>query len=281
VLVLPGVALLIATHYVPVFAGGAYAFTDWGGLSATAHWIGLDNFREILKDPIARGALVHTLELAGAFVVIVNVVGLGLALALNRTLKTRFLLRSIFFLPSVVAPLAMAFIWRYIFDYGGALNQLLAAVGEKGWQRPWLGDPGLALWTVLVVMVWQYSGLVMVLYLAGLQGVSDELMEAAVVDGASGWRRFRKIVLPLLAPAITVSITLTTITGLRVFDQVLALTGGGPAYASETLATQVYQQIFVNGRFAYGSALAFVLAALVAVLAITQALVLRRREERI
>jgi raffinose/stachyose/melibiose transport system permease protein len=211
----------------------------------------------------------------------VNAIGLGLALGLNRTVKTRIMLRSMFFLPAVVAPLALAFVWRYIFDYGGALNQFLNIIGLKGWERPWLGDPSWAIWTVLVVLVWQYSGLVMVIYLAGLQGVPDELQEAAAVDGASTWMRFRWITLPLLAPAITVNVTLMTIVGLRVFDQILALTGGGPYYASETLATQVYQRIFVLGQFAYGSALALLLAAFVAVLAITQALLLRRREESV
>jgi raffinose/stachyose/melibiose transport system permease protein len=280
-LLVPGLALLLAVHYLPQIAGGSYAFTSWNGLSTNAKWIGLGNFREIFHDPIARGGLYHTLELAGAFVVLVNVVGLGLALGLNRAVKSRILLRSVFFLPAVVSPLALGFIWRYIFDYNGALNQLLKFIGEPGWQRPWLGDPKWALWTILVVLVWQYSGLVMILYLAGLQGVPDELQEAASVDGASTWLRFRAITLPMLAPAMTVSITLMTIFGLRVFDQVLALTGGGPVYASETLATQVYQQIFLNGRFGYGSALAFLLSALIAVLAMTQAVILRRREERI
>jgi raffinose/stachyose/melibiose transport system permease protein len=281
ILVVPAFALLLAVHYGPQVAAGSYAFTNWNGISASADWVGFRNFQRIFDDPIERGALAHTLELSVAFVVIVNVVGLCLALGLNRTVKTRILMRAIFFLPAVVSPLALGFIWRYIFDYNGLINQILGGLGGARLQRPWVGDPTVALWTILVVLVWQFSGLVMIIYLAGLQGVPDELTEAAAVDGASLWRRFRQITLPLLAPAMTVSITLTTIFGLRVFDQVLAVTGGGPVYASETLATQVYQQIFVSGRFGYGSALAFLLSGLIAVLAITQALVLRRREERI
>jgi raffinose/stachyose/melibiose transport system permease protein len=280
-LVLPAVALLVGIHYAPQIAGGSYAFTNWNGVGATAKWIGLGNFREIFRDPIARGALYHTLYLSASFVAIVNVVGLALALGLNRGVKTRIALRAAFFLPVVVSPLALGFIWRYIFDYSGLLNLILRWIGEPGWQRTWVGDPSWALWTILVVLVWQYSGLAMILYLAGLQGVPDELFEAAAVDGASTWMRFRRITLPLLAPALTVTLTLTTIFALRVFDQVLALTNGGPVYASETLATQVYEQTFLQGRFGYGSALAFLLAGLIAILAVTQALVLRRREERI
>lgn len=277
-LVVPALLLLLAVHFAPQLAASYYAFTRWNGLGTHGAWVGFDNFRQIFTDPLARDSFLHTLYIAGSFVVLVNVIGLALALGLNRTVKTRMVLRAAFFLPVVVSSLAIGFIWRYVFQYDGLLNQVLTAVGLDSWQRTWLGDPTWALWTILVVLVWQYAGLAMVLYLAGLQGVPDELIEAAAVDGASPWTRFRRITLPLLAPAMTVTITLTTIFGLRVFDQVLALTGGGPVGATETLSTQVYEQTFVNGRFGYGSALAFVLAGLIAVLGVTQALILRRRE---
>jgi raffinose/stachyose/melibiose transport system permease protein len=279
VLAVPAVAMLLAYHFVPVSAGAWYAFTDWNGLSH-AHFVGLANFRAILKDHTMRNALWHTLELAGTFFVLVNALGLALALALHRTVKTRHLLRSLFFIPVSVSPLAVAFIWQYIFTYDGALNRLLDLVGLHSWVRPWVGDPATALWTILVVLVWQFAGLTMIIYLAGLQGIPDELYEAASVDGALPWRVFRRITFPLLAPAITISATITLIFGLRVFDQVLALTGGGPVDASETLATQVYQQTFVFGRFGYGAALALILTGLIAVLGLTQLVVLRSREAR-
>ena len=130
-------------------------------------------------------------------------------------------------------------------------------------------------------MVWQFSGLAMVLYLAGLQGISDEIHEATLIDGASAWFRLRKIVLPLLAPAVTVSATITLIIGLRVFDQVKALTDGGPAGATETLATQIYEQTFSAARYGYGAAFALILTVLVAALALTQLALLRRNEARL
>lgn len=272
----PGVALVIA-YFVAVGAGAWYSFTDWNGVGH-ARWIGFQNFRQIFSDPATRGALWHTLELAFAFVVLVNAIGLALALGLNKAVKSRNLLRSLFFAPVVLSPLAVAFVWQYIFDQQGALNWFLRTIGEPGWQRPWLGSPTWALWTILVVMVWQFSGLTMVLYLAGLQGVPDELLEAAAVDGATTGRRFWRVTLPLLAPAVTVAATLTLIIGLRVFDQVLALTAGGPVDASETLGTQVYKQTFVLGHYGYGAALALVLTSLVAVMAVAQTVILRRRE---
>lgn len=277
--VIPALLFLIAVHFAAPLAGAFYAFTNWNGIDA-AKWIGLGNFREVFDDPETRGALFNTLKLAFSFVVLVNVLGLSLALALNRLLKTRHPLRSIFFLPAVMSPIAIAFIWQYIFQYNGPFNQLLGSVGLSSWKHVWLGDPHWALWMILVVLVWQFVGLTMVIYMAGLQAIPDELVEAAIVDGATTWRRFRTIVFPLLAPAFTVATTLTLIIGLRVFDQVLGLTAGGPANATQTLATEVYEQTFENGRFGYGAALALVLTVLVGSLAITQAVVLRRRETR-
>jgi raffinose/stachyose/melibiose transport system permease protein len=279
-LALPGVAAVIVFHFVPVGFGAYYAFTEWSGVGQ-AKWIGLGNFRDIFADRTARGALWHTIELAGFFVLCTNAIGLLLALGLNRAVKTRSLLRSLFFAPTALSPLAIAFIWQWIFDYQGGLNRLLSDVGLGSLRHTWLGDPSTALWTVLIVMIWQFSGLAMVLYLAGLQGISDDVYEATLVDGASTWLRVRSVVLPLLVPAVTVSTTLTLIIGLRVFDQIMALTNGGPVDASETLATQIYKQTFVAGRFGYGAALGLVLAAIVSVLALTQLAVMRRYEERL
>ena len=280
-LAIPGIAFAFFIHLLPTFFGAWYAFTDWNGLSASANWVGLDNFRGIFDDPTTKDALIHTVVLAATFLVFANVFGLALALGLNRAVKSRNLLRSIFFAPVVVSSLAVGYIFQFIFDFNGPLNKLLGVIGLEEWQRPWLGDPTWALWTILVVLVWQYSGLTMVLYLAGLQSIPQELEEAAAVDGASLWTRFRRITLPLLAPAFTVSLTLTLIIGLRVFDQVLSLTGGGPVDSTQTLATQVWEQTWVNGRFGYGAAFALILVVLVAGLAMTQSVILRRREARI
>lgn len=276
----PGVFFLFAFVFVPIGMGGYYAFTDWDGLNP-ARWIGLDNFRQLFDNPITRGALLNTLTLAGCFFVLVNVIGLLLALGLNRTLKGRYVFRAVFFLPVVMSSLAVAYIWQYVFDNDGALNRLLRFVGLDSWATPWLGDPDWALWTVLFVLVWQYAGLTMVIYLAGLQSIADELIEAAAVDGAGPWRRFRRVIFPLLAPAITVNATLSMIHGLRVFDQVIGLTGGGPVNETETLATQVWEQTFVTGEYGYGAANALVLTVLIAVVAFLQLIVLRRREARI
>jgi len=279
-LVAPAFAFLLAFHFLPSLSGFYYALTDWDGLNE-ARFVGLDNFRELWEDNATRSAFENTLVLAATFFVAVNVIGLALAMGLQRTIKSRNVLRAVFFAPVVVSPLAVAFVWQYIFQSDGALNRTLAAVGLETWQHPWLGDPKTALWAILVVLVWQFSGFAMVIYLAGLQSIPEELYEASALDGASAWFEFRRVTLPLLAPAVTINATLTLIFGLRLFDQVLALTGGGPGGATETLATQVYKQAFVFGRFGYSTALALVLTLLIAGLSVLQLLVLRRRERAI
>jgi len=263
----------------PAF-GAVYAFTDWSGLGDLS-FIGLANFAEIFASPAERTALVNTLQLAVVFVVLVNATGLVLAVALYRTFRPSHALRSLFFLPAVMIPLSVSQVWRFVLDYNGPLNGVLRVVGLDQLTRNWLGDVDFALWMVLLVMLWQYTGYAMVIYIAGLASISPDIYEAGAIDGASPWQRFRFLTLPLLAPSVTIAAVLMTITGLGTFDQILGLTGGGPAGATNTLASSYYQQTWVNGRYGYGTALALLLTTLVVVVGLAQAAVLRRQEERI
>ncbi|MGC0239630.1 carbohydrate ABC transporter permease [Arthrobacter sp. SD76] len=196
---LPALLLTALVHYIAVGIGGSFAFTNWRGLGAF-QWIGVDNFARILANPQSRGALVNTLFLAVGYLLGTCVLGLALALALNRGVKTRYFLRSLIFMPTVLSPLAVSYIWRFIYQQEGPLNGLLAGLGLSEWQRTWLADPGAAIWAILIVMVWQSTGLVMVIFLAGLAGIPQELEEAAAIDGASTLSRFRHIVFPSCAP---------------------------------------------------------------------------------
>jgi raffinose/stachyose/melibiose transport system permease protein len=278
--ILPGLLVVLALQYAPVIAGSWYSLTDFSGIGK-ATYVGFDNFSQIFRDPVAKDALVHTVELAVAFVIGVNVLGLTFALAINRALKTRHFIRALLFAPVVLTPLATSYIWGFIFQTDGPLNAVLGSIGLDSLQRTWLGDPTWALWCIVVVFIWQGTGIAVLIYLAGLQGIPEELDEAAAVDGASTWYRIRRVTLPLLAPAMTVNVTLALIQGLRAFDQILALTNGGPLNATETLATQVWKQTFVNGRFGYGAALAVVLTALVALASLIQLALLRANERRL
>ena len=221
----------------------------------------------------------NTLFLAFGSVILTNVIGLLFALAINRMLKTRYILRTLLFLPVVLSPLAVAYIWKFIFQFNGPLNGFLGAHRPRGACRR-SGSPtrrgrsGRSSMTV----VWQQTGFVMVIYLAGLASVPVEIEEAAALDGASIWQRFGHVTVPAIRPSIAIATTLGIIQGLRIFDQIFALTGGGPAGATETLATQVYKQAFSLGQFGFGSALALVLTLIILVFAIIQQYATRDRD---
>jgi raffinose/stachyose/melibiose transport system permease protein len=266
---LPGIALVFAIHYVATGIGGFFAFTNWTGIGSF-QIVGWQNFEAIFKDPAKVGALSSTLFLAFGSVLLGNVAGLIIALGLNRVLKTRYILRTLFFMPVVLSPLATAYIWKYIFDFDGPINVFLTSIGAGDLAKPWLADPQWAIWTVLVVLVWGTTGFAMVIFMAGLAGVPVEVEEAAAIDGANLWQRFRNVTLPAIRPAVAIATTLGIVQGLRVFDPIMALTGGGPAGATETLATQVYKQAFALGNFGGGAALALVLAFIILFFAVIQ-----------
>jgi raffinose/stachyose/melibiose transport system permease protein len=276
----PAVLLFAFVVLVPSARGVYYAFTDWDGLSPDFSFVGLGNFVEMAHDPAATQAVWHTVVLAVAITVIQNGVGLLLALGVNTHIKSRNVLRVFLFAPAVITPIVTAYLWRNLLGPDGAVNSLFGAVGLGAWRQDWLGDPDLALWSVVAVIVWQFAGYSMVIFLAGLQSVPKEIHEAAAIDGAGAPRRFWSVTRPLLAPAFTVNLMLSIIGGIKLFDQVYALTGGGPGHATDTISTLIYKDAFTLGEFGYSIALAVVLTIVVAVFSTGQYLVLARGERR-
>jgi raffinose/stachyose/melibiose transport system permease protein len=276
---LPAVVLVILVHYAATLTGGFFAFTNWTGLGDW-EFIGLDNFERIFNDPQLVGAVGNTLFLAFGSVILTNIIGLLFALAINRTLKSRYILRTLLFMPVVLSPLAVAYVWKFIFQYEGPLNGFLGIIGLEEFQKVWLADPTWSIWAILFTVVWQQTGFTMVIYLAGLASVPIEVEEAAALDGAGMWGRFWNVTVPAIRPSIAIATTLGIIQGLRIFDQIFALTGGGPAGATETLATEIYKQAFSLGQFGFGSALALVLTVIILAFAILQQYVTRDRDAR-
>ncbi|HEX6355696.1 sugar ABC transporter permease [Actinophytocola sp.] len=274
----PALVLFGFVVLVPSARGVYYAFTDWDGLSPSFSFVGLGNFVEMVGDPDARQAVWHTLVIAVAITVIQNGVGLLLALGVNSAIRSRNVLRVLLFAPAVITPIVTAYLWRNLLGPDGAVNSLLGVLGLGSWRQNWLGDPDLALWSVVAVIVWQFAGYSMVIFLAGLQSVPREIYEAAAIDGAGAVRRFWSVIRPLLAPAFTVNLMLSIIGGIKLFDQVYALTGGGPGHATDTLSTLIYKDAFTLGEFGYSIALAVVLTVIVAVASTGQYLVLSRNE---
>ncbi|GAA4491245.1 sugar ABC transporter permease [Actinoallomurus oryzae] len=275
---LPALVLYAFVVLVPSVRGAGYAFTDWDGLNPVKHFVGLGNFRQMWSDPAARGALRQTLIIAVAITVVQNALGLALAMGVHSLIKSRFVLRVLLFAPAVMTPVVTAALWKYMLAPDGAINGLLDGVGLGSWQQNWLGRGDLALASVIGVIVWQFAGYSMVIFLAGLQGIPAEIHEAAAVDGAGAWQRFRRIVLPLLAPATTINLMLSIIGGLKLFDQVWVMTAGGPGNATETLSTLIYKNAFQFNEYGYSVAIAIVLTIFVAIISSGQYGLLRRQE---
>lgn len=266
----PAVALYVFVLLIPTARGTVFAFTNWDGLSQTFDVIGFKNFASIFANADSVKAIINTLLIAAVTTIAANAIGLALALALNSRIKSRNALRVFFFAPAVLTPVVTAYLFQYIFAPLGPLNGVFDAAGLPFLKQDWLGNGNLALMAIMIVIVWQQSGYTMVIYLAGLQGVPVELLEAAAVDGASSMHRFWSITRPLLAPAITVSVMLSLIHGLKVFAEVWVMTGGGPGNATNTLSTLIYKNAFQYGLFGSSIAMALVLLVFVALISAIQ-----------
>jgi len=276
----PALLAYILVVVYPIVAGGSYAFTDWNGLNPVKTFVGLENFRRLLQDDQALSSLKNTVLITLSVTLVQNTLGLLLALGANSTIRTRFLLRTVLFAPAVISSLVAAYLWQYLYDPNveGGINALLTDVGLKSLRQDWLGNPQLALFAITGTVVWQYTGYSMVIFLAGLQGVPVELYEAAELDGAGAWQSFWNVTRPMIAPAITVNLMLSVIGGFKLFDQILAMTGGGPGYATSTLSLLMYKQAFVFSRFGYSTATALVLAIIIAGVSLLQLKLLRSQE---
>lgn len=268
--VIPAAVLYAFVVLWPSIQGVGFAFTDWDGLSPHMDFVGFRQFAKVFQDQAALSALGHSLELAVGITVVQNLIGLLLALGVNSRIKSRNVLRVFLFAPAVITPVAAAFIWQYMFTPDGIINQLLKLVGLGAAQQNWIGDPNVALVSIAIIVIWEYAGYSMVIFLAGLQSVPEETIEASLVDGAGALRRFWYVVRPELAPAMTINLMLSVIASLKLFDQVQVTTGGGPGHATETLSTVIYKNVFQFGQFGYGIALAVILTICVAIISVFQ-----------
>ena len=220
-------------------------------------------------------SLIFTIAYTLVFVIFSNILALALAVALTRKFRFVNVYRSLFFIPYIMSMTIVGFIWKFIFTKG--FEVLYKATGWGFWNLSWLGDPHIAFYSVAFVGVWQSLGFYIVLYIAGLQAVPSDVLEAAVVDGANGRQKFFRVTLPLLGPSITTCIFMSLTNGLKVFDIILALTKGGPGRATYSATLQIYNEAFTNNHYGLGSAEAIIY--FIVVLVITQ-LVLKGMSRR-
>jgi len=277
--ILPAFALYSVFVIWPTLSSINLSFTSWDGINPDIRYIGFENFKEMWNSPRVHNALKNTIYLAIALVLLENIVALALAVLVDKVRWFRNLFRSIFYFPVLMSGIIMGFIWMIILNYNfGVVNQLLDAIGLGNLKTDWLGNPDFALLSIILSTVWKAAGYYMIIYLAGLQGIPQELMEAASIDGAGRWKQFRHITFPLLAGATTVCVMLSMIGSLKMFDQIAVMTNGGPGFATETLTYIIYRVAFGEGRQGFGTALALVLFILILLISLVQIKVLRKRE---
>ncbi|PFG34884.1 carbohydrate ABC transporter permease [Sanguibacter antarcticus] len=275
--VAPALVLFAIFVVAPVLQAAHYSLFRWNGLGPMDNFVGLANYSRALQDTIFTGAVMHNLIIIVLSILIQLPLGLGIALLLNRDIWGRAIMRVIIFVPYVLAEVVAGVVWALLLQPNGAIDAMLGAIGLGGATQLWLGDPDIALLTVMVVLTWKYLGLAIILFLAGLQGVPAELSEAAQIDGASWWATQRRITIPLLGPTIRTWGFLSMVGALQLFDMVWILTKGGPANSTMTMATYLINQGTERSQYGYASAVAVLLFGISFVLAMLyQLLVLRR-----
>ncbi|KRN28859.1 hypothetical protein IV38_GL001066 [Lactobacillus selangorensis] len=237
--------------------------------------VGFKNYTALLTDKTFINAFWFTLAFVIVTVILLNVIGLGLALLVTQKFKGSNLLRTIFFMPNMIGGLILGFIWQFIFTQGfTALGTAL----HWSWLNGWLTNAKTGFWGLVIVTVWQMSGYIMIIYIAYLQNIPQEVIEAAEIDGASAWQRFTKITFPMIAPAFTVCMFLTLSNGFKIYDQNLSLTNGGPYQSTQMLAMNIVNTAYNSGNFAAAEAKAMIFFIIVAAISLIQVFYNRKRE---
>lgn len=275
---LPAAACLTFTCLIPFLMNACYSFTKWNGVSREVKWIGLENYIEIFTDDpqffeAAGFTFLHTV----CFVAAVNFAAFAMAVLLTQKIRFRGALRACFFVPNTFSLVIVGFMWTFLFSTG--FRRLYELTGLEVFGMPWLGEPFWAFWAILLVSVWQGLGYYMVIYIAGIQMVPEELLESAQMDGAGFLRQIRHVYLPMLRPTLSICVFLALSNGVKVFDVIFTLTKGGPGTSTNSLTMNIYNEAYNFNRYGYGTAKAVLFFAVIAAVSLLQQRIFRRRGE--
>lgn len=268
---LPAVALYAVFFAGPTLQAFQYSITDWDGFSASFTRVGMANFSRVATgDDLFRGAVSNNLKFLLVVVIAQSALALFLAILLQRNSRASTTLRALFFLPAILSSVSVAFVWKFVYDPNfGLANQLLDLIGLGRFQSSFLGNDATAIYWVAVAQVWAHAGQLMVIFVAGLQQIPEELYESAALDGASAWQRFRFVTWPLIAPATAIVVAYTTIQSFKAFDLILGLGGNPPKGSLDILSTRIFTT-FTNSRFGYAAAESVVFMAVIALVSLLQ-----------
>ena len=298
---LPLLVIFTTVVIIPFFTGIRYSLYEWDGMPRTPRiFVGLDNFVTLASDTRFWDSAIRSTIFTIFAVILINIVGLAFALIVTSKLKTSNIGRTMLFMPFLIGGLILGYIWSFIlgqtmsalgtnldgvmaYEYNGAFVAWMVDIGFIAWLREsiffnWIIHPRFAFVSMLVVMTWQMAGYIMIIYITGIQAISDEVLEAASVDGAGFWTTLLRVKFPLLMPSFTISLFLSLRDSFRVFDVNLSLTGGGPANATEMIAMNIYHEIVSLRNFGYGQSKALVFLVIVAAITLFQVRMTKKRE---
>ena len=275
---IPAVSLYTILFIIPVIIGFTYSFTNWNSMSDAVKFIGLKNYQEIftLNSPYLYSIII-TFVFTFLTIIFKGTLGLGLALLLNSNIKCKNVLRGIFFLPYALSPLIIGIVFISVLSPNGIFNEFLRLIGFDSIAKGWLTTPNTVLGATIGVESWRMIGWNMVIYLAGLQAIPKDYYEASSIDGASAWVQFIKITIPFLMPSLTITTVLNTIHGLKTFDLIFALTGGGPGSLTEVINVSVFRE-YSLGRYGMSTALGVVVFLITSIIALTMKNVMTGKE---
>lgn len=273
---LPVLVALSMVIIIPFLYGIYYSFTNWNGdTSQVPDFVGFDNYINLLSDDTFKNALWFTFKYSIAAVFIINIIGLGLALLVTSRIKSRNFLRTIFFMPNLIGGLILGFIWQFIFTK--VFASIGVAIGSE-WMQGWLSDTTTGFWGMVILSTWQMAGYIMIIYIAYLENVPADLLEAAEIDGANTWQRFKNITFPLVAPAFTVSMFLTLSGAFKIYDQNLSLTNGGPGNSTKMVAMDIVDTAFKMNLMGSAQAKAVIFFLIVTAISLIQVYYNKKRE---
>lgn len=262
---------------IPFIIGIGYSFVSWNGIPADPKvFVGLENYVKIFQDERFFHSAWYTIKFTLLALISVNILGLVFSLLVTNGFRTSNLARTLFFMPNLIGGLILGYIWKFIFT--DSFKYLGSETGLDGIFFNWLINPDFALYALVIVFTWQMAGYTMIIYIAGIQGIPDDMMEAAKVDGANLWHRLTKIVFPLLMPSFTICLFITLSGAFKIYDVNLSLTNGGPVNTTELFAMNIFNEIFGYGRYGAGQAKAIVFFLIVAAVTLTQVMITKKKE---
>lgn len=269
--------IFLTVVVIPFVIGIYYSFFKWDGIAANPKvFVGFDNFIKLFGDTRFLESTWKTTLFTILAVISVNIVGLVFALLVTSKLRTSNAARTMVFMPYLIGGLILGYIWQFIFlDVFTLIGEI---TGLENVFFNWLIDMDFALYALVFVFTWQMAGYIMIIYIAGIQSIPNDVMEASMIDGASWWQRLKNITFPLLMPAFTISLFLTLSSAFKIYDVNLSLTGGGPANSTEMFAMNIYNEIFGYGNYGYGQAKAIIFFLIVAAITLTQVYITKKRE---